>query len=199
MTIFELEDALTEFFIQNTRDYLLRSNELSDLTTPPKVWSGFIPRNQVGAIIPGDISTYPCIIINSRRGSTEVNGSDSGQDTVQVEVIMGAFDNTLDQQGYRDALNFVQRMRDRLIQISIIRERFPLLHPIKWEVNRFYGGEGTNYFPYFFAEMLLMFALPIMVNQYDVDYATGETTPGMYNEFPIPSGAQPKDEFNNHY
>jgi hypothetical protein len=182
MTVFELEDALVEFFAQNTNDYLFNSNEQTDEKVPPRVWAGYIPRDQVGAVIPGDITTYPAIIVNARRGT---QSQDS--ELVEVEVAIGAFDKELDQQGFRDVTNMVQKLKDRLREVNIIRERFPIRMPLKWEINKFVGGAATNYFPYFFGEMLLVFELPVMVSQYDISYSDGETTPGRFNKFPIPT------------
>lgn len=185
MTITELEDAVVEFFAQNTNDYLFRSNEDTDEKLPPKVWSGFIPRNEVGAVQPGEITVYPAIIVQAKQGIQTTEDSD----LVEVDVLIGCFDDTKDQQGYRDVINVIQRLKDRVSEVSIIRERFPRRLPIKWVVNRYVGGVSTNYYPYFFGEMTFMFELPVMVSQYDVDYMTGAETPGRYNEFPIPSAA----------
>jgi hypothetical protein len=187
-TIFELEDALVEFFAQNTNTYLFPSNEQTDEMVPPKVWSGYIPRDQVGAVVPGDITTYPAIIVSVRRGVQAFDKDNSvDRELTEVEVLIGTFDKTPDQQGFKDVLNIVQKMKDRLREVSIVRERFPLRMPLKWEVNRFYGGGSSNYFPYFFGEMLLTFETGTFAgNQFDVTTMTGETTPGRYNEFPIP-------------
>jgi hypothetical protein len=188
MTIFELQDAVVEFCAQNTGDFLLRSNESSGgEMVPPRVWGGFIPRNEVGAVLPGEITTYPAIIVQVSKGTQ----TEEDSDLVEVDVLIGAFDDNKDQQGFKDVINLIQRLKDRVSEVSIIRERFPRRLPIKWQVNRYVGGTGTNYYPYFFGEMAFMFELPTFVSQYDVDVLTGETTPGRYNEFPIPS-AQPK-------
>lgn len=186
MTLFQLEDALVEFIQQNTYDLLFRSNDMSLDQTAPRVWAGFIPRDQVGSIVPGDITTYPAIILNTRRGTQSWES-----ELVDVEVVIGCFDDSLDQQGFRDVTNIVQRIKDRVREVDIIRERFPVRMPLKWEINRFYGGQSSNYFPYFFADMLLTFELPIMTTQYDVNIMDGETTPGRFNQFPIPKFPAP--------
>jgi hypothetical protein len=188
-TVFQLEDALVEFFLQQTNDYLFRSNEQTGEMVPPRVWSGFIPRNEAGAVVPGDITTYPAIILNARRGTQSQES-----EIAEVEVIVGVFDDTPDQQGYRDVTNIVQRLKDRLREQDIIREQFPLRMPLKWEINRFYGGASTNYFPYFFGELLLCFELPVPKSQYEESFLSGETNRGRFNEFPIPSDEQPSPE-----
>src|ERR1700757_3106275 len=118
MTLFQLEDALVEFVIQNTSELRYPSNNESGTDLPnmvaPQVWSGFIPRNSVGAIIPGDITTYPAIIISARRGLQAV---DKGwlSELVDVELVIGLYEGLAaqgvnakqDQQGYKDILNIV--------------------------------------------------------------------------------------------
>lgn len=182
MTIPQLIDALVEFIEQNTRDYKFRSNEQSLDKLAPLVYAGFLPRDQVGAIIPGEISQYPAIIVNVRQGSQTWES-----ETVETEILIGCFDDERDQQGYRDVTNIVQRLRDRFREQSIVRERFPIRMPLKWIVNRFYGGGTTNYYPYFFGELTLYFELPVMAPQYDVGLLDGEATPGRLNQTPIPT------------
>lgn len=182
MTIFELEDALVELIEQNTSEYRFRSNEQTDEMVAPRVYSGFIPRDEVGSIIPGDITVYPAIIVNARKGTQSEES-----EMVTVEIMVGAFDDTLDQQGFRDISNLVQRIKDRLRENDIIRERFPIRMPLKWEINRKLGAGGQdNAYPYFFGEIQVLFELPVMMTQYDVTPGMGDTDPGRYNEFPIP-------------
>jgi hypothetical protein len=192
MTIFQLEDALVEFVIQNTSELRYVSNNESgtdiDSMIAPRVWAGYIPRNSVGAILPGEITTYPAIILSAKRGVQPLHDGWNSE-MVDVEMVIGLYDPLAvegadvvqDQQGYRDIQNLVQRLKDRFREVSIIRERFPIRMPLKWEINRFFGGEATTYFPYYFGDMLLTFELPVMTSQYDVDKMTADTTPGRYN------------------
>lgn len=183
MTVFELEDALVEFVEQNTYEYRFRSNEQTDEMVAPRVYTGFIPRDEVGSIIPGEITVYPAIIINARRGEQSTES-----ELVTVEIMIGAFDDTLDQQGFRDITNLVQRLKDRFREIDIIRERFPVRMPLKWEINRKLGAGGLdNSYPYYFGEMQVIFELPVMMTQYDATKQMGDVDPGRYNEFPIPT------------
>ncbi len=106
MTIYELEDALVEFFIQQTSDlaYMTSNEQAPDIKIAPQVRSGFIPRNEAGEIIPGEPSSYPSIVLFAREGEQrDLPGSqlDSGWNVelVTVEVLVGTFDSSLDQQG----------------------------------------------------------------------------------------------------
>lgn len=176
MTVFELESALVEFIAQNTEELRYRSNEQTYEQVPPAVWSGFIPRDEVGAVVPGEITTYPAIIVNARQG--EQSNYDAGE-RVTVYFLIGCFDDTLTQQGYRDCCNLLQRIKDRIREVDLIRERFPWRPPLRWQLN---PRSGVNSYPYFFAEMQCDFELPAMTSQYDDTPYEGDRMPGRYNE-----------------
>jgi hypothetical protein len=178
MTIFELEDALVEFITANTSEMRFRSNEQTTELAQPRVYSGYVPRDEVGAINAGDISTYPAIIVSAQGGTQEEL---DGFDSVTVTLTVGCFDDSLDQQGYRDCVNLVQRLKDRFCEAGIIRERFPLYAPITWRLNPRGGAGATNVYPYFFAEMTVGFGLPISENQFNVTTGDGDVTVGRYN------------------
>jgi hypothetical protein len=150
MTVFELESALVEFVAQNTSEMRFRSNEQTHEEIPPQVYSGFIPRDEVGSVIPGEIAVYPAIIISATSGA---QASKAEAEAVTVAMVVGCFDPNLDQQGYRDCVNILQRLRDRLREVDIIRERFPVRFPITWHINRRGSGPADNSYPYFFAEL----------------------------------------------
>ena len=183
MTLYELEDALVEFIGQNTSELRYRSNEQTDGKVAPRVYSGFIPRDEVGSIIPGEITTYPAIIIGVKRGQQSWDS-----ETVTVEVIIGCFDDSLDQQGYSDVVNLVQRLKERLRFEDIIRERFPIRMPLQWEINRkaSQAGSGVNAYPYWFGEMQLTFEMEVATSQYDAEFTTGDLMEGTFR-YPNPN------------
>ena len=182
MTVHELEQALVEFAAQNTYEMRFRSNEQTLETVPPAVWSGYIPRDEVGSPMPGEITVYPAIIVSATNGT-----QDWESETVTVNMMIGCFDAGLDQQGYRDCCNILQRLKDRLRESDIIRERFPLRMPLNWQLSKHYGGSGTNSFPYFFAEMQVNFELPVALpNQFDYGIYEGDRKwPGRL-DYPLP-------------
>jgi hypothetical protein len=182
MTTFELEDALVEFISGETDELRFLSNETTPERVAPNVWSGFIPRDEVGAILPGDITTYPAVIVSAQSGAQ----TDWDCELVTVSVFIGCYDADLDQQGYRDCCNLVQLLKDRFREEDIIRERFPIRMPLKWQMHARPPGAG-NGFPYYFSELLLTFELPAAVSQYDVTFADGDVSPGRYNSKPIPT------------
>jgi hypothetical protein len=111
---------------------------------------------------------------------------------VTVNILIGCFDDSLDQQGYRDCCNVVQRLKDRFREIDILSDGgFALSKEsflLNWQMNKRYGGGGApNGYPYFFAEMQVNFDLPVMSSQFDLGIWDGDVTPGRHNELPIPT------------
>lgn len=175
----ELEDALVEFLAMNTSELRFKSNNETDETVPPAVYAAFIPRNQIGEVIPGAITTYPAIIVRVRQGVQNVD-----YEVLTVEILLGVYDEGLDQQGSRDCLNLVQRIKDRIREQSIIRERYRLGFPLNWQINKrasSTGGGEYNSFPYYFAEMQVDFHDTVMASQYEATTMTPDVSPGKYN------------------
>ena len=196
MTLYELLDAFTEFVEMQTSDmrYMTSNEETPNLRIAPQVRSGFIPRNEAGDIIPGEEHTYPSIIITIREGEQrDLPGShiDSGWNVemVVVEALIGTFDANRDQQGYRDCMNIVQRLKERVRIQDFIRQRYAIRMPIRYLLNRKYVGQGgMNSFPYFFAEMYFTFAMEVGDTQYDATRMSPQDGSGIFDQYPIPSG-----------
>lgn len=185
MTVFELESALVEFIAQNTSELRFPSNEQTLGMVEPRVHSGFIPRDEVGAIIPGEITVYPAIIVHAQSGQQLLD-----VEVVTISIVIGCFDAGLDQQGYKDCINLVQRLKDRFREVDIIYESFGLSKEhflLNWQINRRNALAGNNSFPYYFAEMQVNFELPVMMTQFDLGVADGDVTPGRYNQTPVPT------------
>jgi hypothetical protein len=175
----ELEDALVEFIAANVHELRFKSNNETDVVVSPTVYAAFIPRNQVGEVIPGMITTYPAIIVRVRQGMQTVD-----YEVLSTEILLGVYDDGLDQQGSRDCLNLVQRIKDRIREQSLIRERYRLAFPLNWQINKrasASGGSDYNSFPYYFAEMQIDFQDTVMASQYEVDVHTPDVTPGKFN------------------
>jgi hypothetical protein len=174
-TTSELELALVEFVQQNTYELRYRSNEQSVEKVAPQVYRGYVRRDQVGAIVAGDISVYPAVIVRAKSGV-----QDADNELVVVEIIVGTFDDALDQQGYVDCLQLVERLMQRFREQSILRQRFPLRLPLNWQLHKHYDTHQNN-FPYFFGEMQIQFWLRVMTSQYDKGAMDGDLTPGRYD------------------
>jgi hypothetical protein len=196
MTCPELEDALVEFIAMNTHELRYRSNAEAGEKIAPHVYCAFIPRNQVGDVIPGEITTYPAIIIRAKQGVQA-----TAYERVTVEFLIGTFDDSLDQQGSRDCLQLIERIKQRIRESNIIRTRFPIRMPLNWQINKRASAGPTgdyNSFPYFFGEIQIDFELPVPTSQYDADKMTPDIMEGRYN-VPLIEKAKELDEAEKFY
>lgn len=185
MTVFELESALVEFIAQNTSELRFRSNEQTSATVSPKVYSGYVPRDEVGSLIPGEITVFPVIIVSAQSGEQRIE-----KEIVTVNFVIGCYDAELDQQGYRDCCNLTQRLKDRFREIDIIAETFVVSKEsllLNWQLNKRSASNNYNNYPYFFAEMQINFELPVAMTQFDITAMDGDIMLGRYNEYPIPT------------
>lgn len=179
MTAPELEDALVEFIQQNTYELRYKSNAESIILSAPQVRVGFIPRDEVGSIIPGAISSYPMVIVRAKEGVQSWE-----HEAITIEVLIGTFDDSLDQQGGRDCLQIIERIKSRIREKSIVRDRFDIHMPLNWETNlktQRIGNTDYNTFPYYFGEMQLLFHIPVPTSQYDANIGTGDVMEGRYD------------------
>lgn len=159
----ELEDALVDFIARNTSELRYRSNNETRQKVAPAVYAAFIPRNVVGEVIPGEITTYPAVIVRAKSGVQALT-----YERVTCEIIIGVYDNELNQQGSRDALQLVTRIAQRIREQGRIAQKFPIRMPLNWQVNKRAASGPTgdyNAYPYYFAEMQLDFELPIISDQ----------------------------------
>lgn len=179
MTAPELEDALVDFIARNTGELRYRSNNETKEKVAPAVYAAFIPRNVVGEVIPGEITTYPAIIVRAKSGVQA-----STYERVTVEIIIGVYDDELDQQGSRDALQLVTRIAQRIREQQIVGEKFSVRMPLNWQINKRAASGPTgdyNSYPYYFAEMQVDFELQVPDNQFTPTAWMGDDIVGRYN------------------
>lgn len=179
MTAPDLEDALVEFIAMNTSELRYRSNNETRRMVAPTVYAAFVPRNTVGEVIPGEITVYPAVIVRAKSGVQALT-----YERVTVEILIGVWDDNLDQQGSRDVLQLVERIKQRIRETDIIRQRFRVKMPLNWQVNKRAGSGPTgdyNSYPYYFAEMQVDFELPVPDGQYKPATWMGDEIEGRYD------------------
>lgn len=103
---------------------------------------------------------YVCIRLTDAEG---VSDSEPGQS--RILFIVGVFDRTADNQGYRDALAIVQKIYESLLRNPMIEKRFQLTFPIRAT----YQEEDSA--PYYFAGLETNWEIPIPVRE-DVEHLT---------------------------
>lgn len=190
MTANELDDYLVEFIGRNTYELRYRSNEMTDAMVAPQVYAAFIPRNQVGEIIAGEITAYPAVIVRTKSGVESQE-----YEKVTVELLICIFDDTIKpQQGYKDVIQLIYRIKSRLKEQGILRTKFPLRLPVNWQVNQRSKSMGSptsyNEFPYYFGEMQMDFEVRLPTSQYEATTMTPDVAQGRYDTSMIPEVEQ---------
>lgn len=96
---------------------------------------------------------YPYAIVRIQDGKIEtINGAQN----VTVLIILGVYDESLENQGHKDVLNMIQKIYERFAKNAILAGKYELLHPIEWTLQ-----EEESY-PYFIGGIALNFGtLPI--------------------------------------
>jgi hypothetical protein len=135
----------------------------------------------VGEIEPGMITTYPAVVVRAKQGVQATN-----YERVTVELLIGTWDDTVDQQGSRDCLNLVTRIKDRLRETDIIRQRFKVTMPLNWQINKRAGTGEYNSYPFYFAEMQVDFEMLVPGNQYEATTMSVDSGEGRLEAWSVP-------------
>ena len=91
---------------------------------------------------------YPYAIV--RIGDGEIKNID-GDQAVTVLIILGVFDDALENQGHKDILNMIDKITERFRKNAILSKKYECLHPIQWTLQ-----EEQSY-PYYIGGIALTF------------------------------------------
>lgn len=96
---------------------------------------------------------YPYAIVRVQEGKIETI---DGAQSVAAFIILGVYDESLQNQGHKDVLNMIQKIYERFAKNAILAGKYELLHPIEWTL------QDEESYPYFIGGMALNFGtLPI--------------------------------------
>ena len=92
---------------------------------------------------------FPYIIVRVSDG--EIESPDADQ-VVDINLLIGVYDKTHDNQGHRDILNIIQKIYERFAKNPILAAHYECLYPMQWAL------QDEESFPYFFGGMALKFS-----------------------------------------
>lgn len=99
---------------------------------------------------PADVEDpYPYAIV--RIGDGEIKNID-GDQAVTVLIILGVFDDALNNQGHKDVLNMIDKITERFRKNAILAKKYECQHPIQWTLQ-----EEQSY-PYYVGGIALTFS-----------------------------------------
>jgi hypothetical protein len=140
-----LQDELVERIKAEFESFTLKN--LKGETVPIQVFSQHLPAKSKEK----DVSPYPCIVIRLADGS-ETNGEDP--QGAKVLFIVGTVDRDSNNQGYRDAINVIQKIYQNLKRNPFVDNKFEMVYPINWA----YHDEDAE--PYYFAGLETNWEIP---------------------------------------
>ncbi|WP_088227789.1 hypothetical protein [Desulfosporosinus sp. FKB] len=94
------------------------------------------------------ISPFPYVVVRIQEG--EGVDEESG-DTCKLMFVVGTFDDDESNQGHKDVLNVLEKIRQHLFKKRIFNKQFECVYPYKWTVNEedvcpyYFGGMETNW------------------------------------------------------
>jgi len=144
MTPTILQDVLIADFKEQLNDFLLK-NAKSE-----RVNLNIYPQNLPAKKGQKDSDHFPYLIIRIMDGETQ---EDQGLDkaTCKVAFIISIYDDDDNYQGYKDVMNIIEKIIQRLKTKKLYNKQFELISPLKWLVHDedtfpyFFGGIETNW------------------------------------------------------
>ncbi|WNF36410.1 hypothetical protein RJD24_18610 [Bacillaceae bacterium IKA-2] len=149
MTPLELQNALKKRIEKVVKGFKLNSSKT--LQKEILVFEQHLPTKAKSQSRNPETELYPCIIVYLDEGEIpDINSINQ----VKVFLVIGVYDDEFDNQGYRDAMNVVEKIIQDLERAPVIEKRFEMKHPLKWK----YNDEDQG--PYYFAWIETNFEIP---------------------------------------
>ena len=158
MTPLDLQDDLVAELKELFQPFLYKvPMDLEDLDTedggaaasvkrvPINVYSQALPVQQ------SDEEEDPVPYLIVRLSSGEDPGGESSSNTVKLVIIIGVWDDALDNQGHRDVLNIIQKIYERFSKNPCLNHRSVYTGEFNW------AAQEDGYFPYFFGACSMSF------------------------------------------
>ena len=129
----DLKKLLCDFKLKNTK------NELTEINIYPQ----FLPSKTNKK----DSEYFPYVVIRVMEG--EKLGVDDDT-TCKIAFVMGVYDEATDNQGYRDIMEIIERIKQHIFTQRSLGP-FSVSYPFKWMVHDeeaypyFFGGIETNW------------------------------------------------------
>lgn len=98
-----------------------------------------------------DSDHFPYIVVKLIEGGSE---NEEDDDTCKIDIIIGIYDDNDNYQGYKDVVNVIEKIKQRLFRKKVYSNEFSLKYPFKWLVH-----EDDTY-PYYFGGIETQWTMP---------------------------------------
>jgi hypothetical protein len=137
--------ALQEFLIteiSTVLDGIKLKNQAGELSSVA-VFSQYLPVDENGQTV--EQAPYVRVILKFGKDPDE-----GGPYEWTVLFVAGTYDNSADCQGYRDAVNILQKIYDHLMRRRVFGRKYEIGYPVKWKlIDGIWKLTDESKYPYF--------------------------------------------------
>ncbi|KZL88711.1 hypothetical protein [Clostridium magnum] len=106
-----------------------------------------------------DTDHFPYLIVRVMDGDLEEKQDGDLDDICKIAFVIGVYDDESNYQGYKDVMNIITKMKQRLISKKFYNNQFELSYPLKWLIH-----DEDNY-PYYFGGIETSWKMPQIILQ----------------------------------
>ncbi|UNY40546.1 hypothetical protein KLER11_gp14 [Pararheinheimera phage vB_PsoM_KLER1-1] len=125
--ILDMSDALRALIEECTSGLSMENS--GGGTSAPAVYDAFVPKKARGKPDP----VLPFVVVRPSNGSDDPPEGNAYQSTVEAMLLIAV--HTQDDVGYRDVLNIIEKIRQRVLTNPIFGKRFLVARPVTWEIS----------------------------------------------------------------
>jgi len=135
LTVIDLLDALAEESREALKGFCLRSAKGNEI--PLNIYTQNLPLKEEK----NDEKLYPYVCVCYE--SSDIENAHEGKELADIYFVVGIIDKEKDNQGFRDVLQILERLKQHFFRKGIIKGAFRLEYPVKTMLQ----DEDT--YPYF--------------------------------------------------
>lgn len=149
MTPTKLQDALLEDLKQQLNGILLKNAK------GERINLNIYPQNLPAKKGQKDQDHFPYLLIRTMDGEDKDETGEE-ESTCKIAFIIGLYDDDDNYQGYKDVMNVIEKIKQRLKTKKYYSNQFELKLPLKWVIH----DEDT--YPYYFGGIESNWKMPII-------------------------------------
>jgi hypothetical protein len=144
MTPTKLQDSLVADFKQELAGFLLKNSN------GDRVNLNIYPQNLPAKKSQEDSEYFPYVVIRVMEGEDQDEQGEE-EDICKIGFVIGVYDEDDNYQGYKDAMNVTEKIKQRLKRKKYYDNQFEFILPMKWLIHDedtypyYFGGIETNW------------------------------------------------------
>lgn len=149
MTPTKLQDVLVEDLKQQLDGFQLKNAK------GERVNLNIYPQNLPAKKGSKDTEHFPYLVIRVMDGEDN-NETGEEDSTCKIAFIVGLYDEDDNYQGYKDVMNIIEKVKQRLKTKRFYSNQFELKLPLKWVIHE------EDIYPYYFGGIESIWKMPIV-------------------------------------